>query len=260
MTHPTLGAAERTALANVFKLTHVGDEVRLGLWERLVRLEPVRDEAERRGANMLFAVLYGKEFAGDGSAAHLWAEHSTVRADVAELIPVLRRLNAVLPSTHRLEPNVPLVLHARYLGPELSAAFDNRAKSGDFRDYYTGVESICGGRYDLLLVNLHKNANVKDHLRYRDFPLSEDRFHWQSQSETTANSREGRRHLHPEREGLTPLLLVREQSKDGSQTVAFRYLGPVRPAGHEGERPITVEWAMVNAMPADLVALGRVAA
>ena len=259
LAHPTLDSAERVALANAVKLTHVGDEVRLGLWERLVRREPVQNEAEQRAANMLFAALYGKKLAGDGSAARLWAQHSTVRADIEELIPVLRRLNAVLPSAHRLEPDVPLVLHARYLGPELSAAFDDRTADGDFRDYYTGVESICDGRYDLLLVTLEKSAATKEHLRYRDFPLSETRFHWQSKARTTIDSRDGRRHLHPRREGVTPLLLVREQSKDGSQTVAFRYLGPVLPASHEGERPITVEWA-VSAMPADLVALGRVAA
>ena len=64
---------ERAALENVHKLTHVGDERRLGMWARLTSGQPPLDEADRRLARMLFAVLYGKELgAGAGSDA-LWA-------------------------------------------------------------------------------------------------------------------------------------------------------------------------------------------
>jgi hypothetical protein len=72
--------------------------------------------------------------------------------------PVLRDLNAVLTPPHALAPGIPLVLHARYLGVELSAAFDHRTADGKFRDYYTGVEPTDGGLFDLLLVTLDKAA------------------------------------------------------------------------------------------------------
>ena len=43
-------------------------------------------------------------------------------------------------------------------------------------------------------------------------------------------------------------------------TMAFRYLGPVRPDGDDGgERPLSIEWALDHAMPPDLVQRGRVA-
>ena len=169
-------------------------------------------------------------------------------------------VNADLSPPHRLDLTVPLVLHARYLGAELSAAFDDRATGGDFRNYYTGIEPVCNGRYDLLLVTLQKSAQSKDHLKYRDFPLSTHRFHWQSKAATTLQSREGKRYVAPDREGVTPLLLVRERNKDAGQTVAFRYLGPVKPVRCEGERPISVEWQLAYAMPAEVLAEGRVAA
>ena len=73
-------------------------------------------------------------------------------------------------------------------------------------------------------------------------------------------SREGKRHVAPDREGVTPLLLVRERNKDAGQTVAFRYLGPVKPVRCEGSRPISVEWQLAYAMPAEVLAEGRVAA
>jgi hypothetical protein len=143
-------------------------------------------------------------------------------------VPVLRELNAVLTPAHALAPEIPLVLHARYLGVELSAAFDHRTKEGSFRDYYTGVEPTDGGKVDLLLVTLDKAAATKEHLRYRDFPLNERRFHWQSD----------------DRPGVT---------------MGFRYLGPVEPDGDREERPITIEWRLRYAMPHEVLAAGRVA-
>ena len=186
--------------------------------------------------------------------------HPLLRQELGALIPVLARENAVLAPDDRLEPESPLALHARYLGVELSAAFDQRTKDGVFRDFYTGVESVANGRYDLLLVTLEKSAAQKEHLRYRDFPLSERCFHWQSKAGTTVHSRQGRRHLAPEHEGCTPLLFVRERAdvRPGI-TMGFRNLGAVRPLRFEGERPITIEWELEHAMPPDLVRAGRIA-
>ena len=109
-------------------------------------------------------------------------------------------------------------------------------------------------------MTLDKSAATKEHLRYRDFPLNETRFHWQSKSRTTRESREGRRHLNPARSGVTPLLFVRERHDvRAGVTMAFQYLGPVDPDGAEGERPITIEWRLKYAMPREVLLTGRVA-
>lgn len=256
-----LAQGEEEALRNVHKLIRVGDERRLKLWEKLVRLERPETEAERRLQRMLFAVLYGKDLPSDEAGLAAWSQHPTLRSELAQLVPVLRGRNAILAEPHCLDPDIPLVLHGRYLGVELSAAFDERTRDGRLRDYYTGVEATRDGRFDLLLVTLEKGAAIKEHLRYRDFPLNPRRFHWQSRARTTRDSREGRRHLDPEGEGCTPLLFVRERADDRSGvTMAFLYLGPVAPDGDHGERPITIEWRLRYPMPADLVQHGRVAA
>ncbi len=254
-----LGAEEKAALHNVHKLCHVGDELRLSTWERLVAGQPLQSPAAQRARDMLFAVLYGKAAAAVGAAVDLWRQHPALRAEIAALVPVLRRENALLSPPDRLHQDIPLVLHARYLGVELSAAFGQRTASGDFRDYYTGVEATGDGRFDLLLVTLEKAAATKEHLRYRDFPLTDRQFHWQSKAATTLDSRQGQRHVRPGAVGVTPLLLVRERAKDGGQTVAFRYLGPVTPLSHEGERPISIRWSLRYPMPAALLVAGRVA-
>jgi superfamily II DNA or RNA helicase/HKD family nuclease len=256
-----LADGERDALEAVPKLLHVGDELRLDAWTRASALERPTSERDRRLVAMLFVVLYGKRLAATEDAWMRWATHDVLRSELAELVPILRQRNGLLPHPHELEPDVPLRLHAHYLGAELSAAFDQRSAKGEFRDYYTGVERAGDARYDLLLVTLEKSAAKKEHLKYRDFPLNEHRFHWQSKARTTRASREGRRHLDPAGEGCVPLLFVRAREDDRPGiTAAFQYLGPVSPDGDEGERPISIEWRLHFAMPSSLVARGRVAA
>jgi hypothetical protein len=256
-----LAPDEDATLRKIHRLIHVGDETRLMTWERLVHLENPRDERERRVMRMLFVILYGKTLSADDAAAWArWTSEQAVRGEIGALIPVLRKENAFIAEPHAIDPEVPLALHARYHGQELSAAFDDRTKTEAFRDYYTGVESVDAGRFDLLLVTLEKGASTKEHLRYRDFPLHERRFHWQSKARTTRSDREGRRHLTPAAEGCTPLLFVRERDDDRpGVTMAFRYLGPVHPDGDKGERPITIEWRLTYAMPAALLEVGRIA-
>lgn len=252
---------EGAALANTHKLIHVGDNARLDVWEQLLGLKKPSDEIGLRMMAMLFLVLYGKEVALTDRAWDLWSLHASVRGEIAELLPVLRARNAILAPVHELAPTIPLCLHASYLGAEISAAFGERTERGHLRDYYSGVESAAAGRYDILLVTLQKAPSKKEHLKYRDFPLNEWRFQWQSKSGTTRESRQGRRHLDPVAEGCVPLLFVRMRDDDRpGVTAAFQYLGPVTPGGSEGERPITMEWKLEHAMPPALVSRGRVAA
>ena len=204
---------------------------------------------ERRLAAMLFVVLYGP------------FEASRVRRAVREVaisrLPFARNCGSLslswrrgpthLPRAQTLEADVPLVVHGRYLDVELAVALGAIARtSGQYRRFYTGVEKVADGRYDLLLVTLDKGDQKHEHLQYKDFPLTEWLFQWQSKSSTRADERAGAApRPAPVDEGATPLLFVRETKKDArGVTCAFRYLGPVEPVKHSGERPITIEWKL----------------
>lgn len=238
-------ADEAVALARVHKLLHVTDEMRLCTWERLLALDLPGSTLEQRAAGMLFAVLYGREASNVEQAFQRWSSEEVLRREIQQLLPVLRRRADRLPRMEVLAPDVPLLLHARYLDIELSAAFDATTRDdGYYRNFFTGVETVGGGRFDLLLVTLEKGG-AKEHLKYQDFPLSETLFQWQSKASTRQDDREGRRHLVGHNEGVTSLLLVREVKKDSrGVTCPFRYLGVVVPNAHHGERPITVEWSL----------------
>jgi len=238
---------ECEALSNVHKLLHVGDRSRLDAWRRLASLEPQNTELERRTAAMLFVILYGRFVAGrlDDLFAR-WTSHTALREEVRQLVPALQARADALPHTTFLEPDVPIVVHGRYLDVELSAAFAATTRGdGKYKNFYTGVEPVCDGRYDLLLVTLDKGDVKHEHLQYADFPLTETVFQWQSQSRTRADDEDGLRHLEPQARNVTPLLFVRESKKDTrGVTSAFRFLGPVQPRSHRGERPITIEWQL----------------
>jgi len=239
--------AEQKALGNIQKLLHASDEARLATWERLLRGEVPGSEAERRIAAMLCVVLYGTFQASKLDAQlETLRSHASVCAELGELIPVLRARADRLPRPEPLAAEVPLFVHAKYLDVELSTAFRAISKDkGAYRNFYTGVEPVGDGRYDLLLVTLDKADVEHEHLRYSDFALGPETFQWQSKASTRPDDLQGRRHLDPRAEGVTPLLFVRESKKDArGVTQAFRYLGPVQPQSARGERPITIEWAL----------------
>ena len=196
---------------------------------------------------MLFVLLYGRfEAARLRDRFDTWMGHAVLREEIRQLLPVLASRSDRLPRAVALGDDVPLMLHARYLDMELSAAFAATThKDGKYRNFYTGVEPVCDGQFDLLLVTLEKSDVTDEHLRYKDFPLTDGLFHWQSQSDTRQSDRTGRRHVQPAAEKVTPLLFVRERKKDArGVTCAFRFLGAVTPERVQGERPISIEWRL----------------
>ncbi len=238
---------ERDALGNVQNLLHVADPLRLSSWKRLLALDEPRTEQERRLAAMLFVVLYGPfEASRFGEQMARWRQQPALREELRQVVPVLEARADALPRAQTLEADVPLVVHGRYLDVELAVALGAIARtSGQYRRFYTGVEKVADGRYDLLLATLDKGDQKHEHLQYKDFPLTEWLFQWQSKSSTRADEEPGLRLVQPRSRGSTPLLFVRETKKDARQvTCAFRYLGPVEPVKHSGERPITIEWRL----------------
>jgi hypothetical protein len=101
---------------------------------------------------MLFVTLYGNKVALIDEAKTLWSAQAVVRAEIAQLLPVLRERNAILAEAHSLDPAIPLRLHASYLSAEVGAAVDARTVDGGLRPFYTGVETVADGRFDVIFV------------------------------------------------------------------------------------------------------------
>ena len=85
---------------------------------------------------------------------------------------------------------------------------------------------------------------------YRDYSVSEDLFHWQSQSTTSEGSKTGQRYIHHREMGTKILLFVREYKSDVGGAVPYTFLGPVDYVSHSGSCPMNILWRLETAIPA----------
>ena len=183
-------------------------------------------------------------------AATLIWQHPQVLLELGQLMDVLvNRIDYVQPpfETH---PDVPLLVHARYTRREILAAFGDGAtlKIPEWRE---GTRSLPAESVDLLAITLDKTSgHFSPTTRYRDYAISRELLHWESQSTTRAESVTGLRYQHHVRSGSRVLPFARITTDDR----AFWMLGPATYQSHEGERPMAIIWKLAHPLPGDLFA------
>ena len=177
----------------------------------------------------------------------LW-RHRDVCAELTELVDALRR--NVTHTTLPLDPDgsVPLEVHARYTRREIQAAFGDGSglipPCGD-----SGVKWLADSNVDLLAPTLDKSSgDFSPTTRYRDYAISRELIHWESQSATSLASPTGQRYLNHEALGNEIVLFARLRADDRS----LWCLGPATYVSYQGERPIAITWRLEHRLPADL--------
>jgi hypothetical protein len=108
---------------------------------------------------------------------------------------------------------------------------------------------VKGAKTDLLAFTLDKTTGgFSPTTRYRDYALSRDLIHWDSQSTTRGDSKTGRRYQEHVKDGSSIMLFARINTDDR----AFWFLGPATYVAHEGEQPMAITWRLTHSLPADL--------
>ena len=256
-THPPgpFEAALRRALG---RLLHVDDRLRIEHYRALAKLPKPMKSAEmdlrsRRLFHMLATVLTESALDGEESlddAADLMWSHPQVLAELEQLLEVLaERVDHVHQplSTH---PEVPLSVHARYTRREVLAAFSDShlLKVPEWRE---GVRWLPDAKVDLLAFTLDKTSgHFSPTTRYRDYAISRQLLHWESQSTTRERSETGERYRTHEHAGTTVLPMARLTTSER----AFWLLGPAVYVTHRGERPMAITWRLRDELPGDLYA------
>jgi hypothetical protein len=116
-------------------------------------------------------------------------------------------------------------------------------------------------RTDALLVNLRKTGrDFSPTTMYRDYALSPELFHWESQNATSTTSPTGHRYLHHRELGTHVVLFVRTAPRDDLGPAPFLCLGLGDHVEHRGERPIAITWRLRRPMPGDTFRTARVVA
>src|SRR4029079_12042476 len=104
---------------------------------------------------------------------------------------------------------------------------------------------------DLLAFTLDKTCgHFSPTTRYRDYAISRDLIHWESQSVTRADSETGGRYQQHGQLGSSVMLFARLRSDDR----AFYFLGPASYVSHDSELPMAVTWRLAHTLPGDLFA------
>jgi superfamily II DNA or RNA helicase/HKD family nuclease len=240
------------------RLLHLDDPRRISVYRHLLECPDPPDveslsEPERRLARMLVGSLVGAAVSRDttlpAGVGLLWA-HPQVRAELLDLLEVLadRIEHIALPLASH--PDVPLAVHARYTRIEILAAF-GVGEGARVAPWQTGVFWAAESRADLLAFTLDKSTgHFSPTTRYRDYAISPQLIHWESQSVTRAESDTGRRYQHHAVQGSSMMLFARRRSDER----AFYFLGAANYVQHESELPMAITWRLQIPLPGDLFA------
>jgi len=171
----------------------------------------------------------------------LW-EHPQVRHELLEVLDLLPSRIEYLGRPLGLPIEAPLRLHARYTRNEIQAAF-GVGEGAKASLWQTGVLWEPRSKTDLFAFTLDKSmGGFSPTTRYRDYAISPDLIHWESQSATSIGSKMGQRYINQRDEGTNVVLFARLRTSDR----AFWCLGPASYVSHEGERPIACSTSGFN--------------
>lgn len=182
------------------------------------------------------------------SINHLKA-NGPIFSELLEVLDYLYEHTNLVTAKPQLPYSCPLELHANYSRDEVLSALGFWTLQSIPR-MTEGVKYIPNINTDVFFITLNKSEKqYSPTTMYLDYALSDDLFHWQSQSTTSEQSPTGQRYIHG---GSTVLLFVRENNKEYGETASYCFLGPAVCVSHNGSRPINIEWRLRYKMPAHL--------
>jgi superfamily II DNA or RNA helicase len=261
------GPREADLVKRLKAIAHVDDRHRADAYQTLLRGSFRGDSVtERRLAHMLFYSLFPNGGGFDSAAAGLDAARAEDIADeMKQIIDIAfgaaHRSTYDLGDTAPALSDVPLALHATYSREEILAALGWTAEGRSPATMREGVAWCPSVSADAFLITLKKSdTDYSPTTMYRDFALSPDLFHWESQSTTSAASPTGQRYINHRRTGSHILLFVRETKKSAfGDGAPYVFLGPADYVSHEGERPMAITWRLRRTMPAEVYLGARAA-
>jgi hypothetical protein len=151
-------------------------------------------------------------------------------------------------------------VHARYSLEDILTAFGNMTFEKRYRMREGKVYDPVS-RSDIFVPTVEKSEkHYSPTTRYRDYAISPELFHWESQSTTTERSETAQRYIHHRERGTNVLLFVRKTRQEDGRTAPYVFLGPADYVSHTGEKPLSIVWRLRRPAPADLFQQLRLAA
>jgi len=257
-------ALEETALKAASGLTHLDDPERVGAYTELLGAsQPPRMETlDVRQRRLLTMLAWGLRSERDGHVdldgffAALWRE-TAAREELLELLEAIDQRSTTRGCPTVLPPEIPLTLHARYTRNEIVAAL---GYSEGVKPKVTqgGILWVPQAQSDVFFIDLHKaERDYSPTTMYRDYAISRDLFHWESQSRQHDGQATVQRYIDHAARGTRVLLFVRERRRSELGTAPFTFLGSATYVGHRGARPVAFTWRLPVPMPESLFEVAR---
>lgn len=256
-------AGDESVWKGLSTLQFVNDYHRIRTWQKILERPNfgLANEDEAVAFMQLLALAHGSfECLGDvemyGRA--LW-QAVGVKTELQQVLAVLEDRVRRITMPCGLA-GIRLNVHATYSRNEVMATL-GQFKDGKLLQPREGVVWAKNANADLFFVTLKKSEKeYSPKTLYRDFPVSERVFHWESQHQTSEESPTGQRYVHHKSQGSSILLFVREERKTGDFTLPYTFLGPATYVKHTASRPMQIEWRLDHELPADLYQSWKIAA
>jgi hypothetical protein len=227
------------------RLQHVDEPAQLAALRDVAQGRPPKEE---RRTLMLDAQVSARGVlrASDVTATY-FRERRDAGAELTQLVDVLGAVSVPRPLVYP-EADWPLALHRRYQRREIVAAVGERGVGEKISVPQGGILKLEESKRELLFVTLDKSGgDFSATTRYRDYAISPELFHWETQGGASVTSTAGRRYLDSSTNGWRFFLFIQVDKEE-----AYTFAGPLTYRKHEGDRPIGITWALGYPLPADL--------
>ena len=253
------GVLEEALLKRTSAFAHVDDSERADHYMRLTSSHidyASLNDREQRYARMLFFSLWpnGGLFSSYQDGFDVLAMHPAVCEEIRQIIALgLESATHVSAPMEQDMGDITMRTHAHYSREEALAALDWASLDRKPSAFVAGVVWSEPMKTDTFFVTLNKaEGEYKPTTMYRDFAVSPDIFHWESQNATSVASATGQRYLSHATRGSHVVILARvTKANEWKGPGAFRCLGSASIMSHQGERPIAITWHLHRPMAND---------
>ncbi len=210
---------------------------------------------------LLHNVLWSNKKPEDGTLEQVhrfFVSREGLLRDLTELFEWLLSHRTPIQTKHFEQQTDSLNLHASYTREQilLALGLGSFEKPKSSRE---GVLHVPDRKLDIFFADINKSeVDFSPTTMYEDYAITDRLFHWQSQSQTSDKSPVGKRYIHHNEKGYTPMLFIRDRKKlSNGLTAPYFFAGPLKYKKHEGSKPISFVWELEHSLPAKVMSWTR---